>query len=242
MYWSNSKFADFVRGTVKPQSETYEGWEQWNAQAKKAHPVRYWITEDVFDFIQNIIFWPHNKINSIGFWFKNRFIIKSHCLTAHPTDIPPGQWCDLSERLLYCSFNELVNFVEIECANLERPGRGRSARLGKKYLKYCISLVYNEEWGCAPDDPLYGQPMPQAKTYSEILNLYLWWTETRPKRKDPHDESDQSLWPWDTTLSDEEREKLRASIEKTSNIEQQYRDEDDEMLISLIRTRHHLWT
>jgi hypothetical protein len=55
-----------------------------------------------------------------------------------------------------------------------------------------------------------GKLTPFAKSCKEIKRLYVWWTEKRPKRKNPE------LDKW--------------------------YDEDDKMLMDLIKIRRSLWT
>jgi hypothetical protein len=45
-YWTCSKFADWVRGTMKPVATDGDGWKKWKDQAKKKHPFRYWVAEE----------------------------------------------------------------------------------------------------------------------------------------------------------------------------------------------------
>ena len=241
-YFSNSKFADWVRGVPKPRAETADGWSRWRDSTKKSHPIRYWLAEELLDGIDEVINWPRNTVNS-GIWYlKNRYFIKSHCLTANPRDIKPGQWCDLAERLLYCSFNELVDFVEVECASIILSGRSR--RLGEKYLTDIINMVYTEEWGIEKDDPLYGQPMPQSDNHQEILDLYHWWLE-RPNRTNPScpfPDNGIEMFLTPEKLSPQDREQVDQWIKLSNETDERYRREDDEMLIRLVKVRHSLWT
>jgi len=57
-YWSCSKLADQIRGTVKGGAKTGSGWREWEENAKQNHPIRYWIAEEALDAIQNFIWWP----------------------------------------------------------------------------------------------------------------------------------------------------------------------------------------
>jgi hypothetical protein len=208
-YWSCSPLADWIRGTAKPYAETGEGWDEWRERAKTQYPVRYWIAEEGLDILQDIVNWPMDKIHSIRYYINNRWITRSHALTAHPRDIPRGEWRDVGNRFLPCLFNELVDFVEVEQAwhnvlwdkeKLKEFGppwyrkwfglRGwRSRESGLDYLNWAGELRIGEDWGVDPDDKDYGQLTPQAKNAREIKELYLWWTEVYPNRPDPYDAS-----------------------------------------------------
>ena len=76
--------------------------------------MRYWIAEEALDYLQDFITWPVRKIYDIKYYINNRWVSKTHALTASVKDIPRGEWRDVGHRFLPCLFNELVDFVEIE--------------------------------------------------------------------------------------------------------------------------------
>lgn len=208
-YWSCSKFADWLRGTNKLKAGTGDEWCDWRVDAKTKHPVRYWIAEEGLDMVQNFLWYPVDKIYDLKYYINNRWVTRTHSLTAHPRDIKPGQWCDVGNRFLPCLFNELVDYVEVELAwwhiawNSEERAKynvpfyafgwfrwrvWRSPEAGLDNLKWQMGLTYNEEW-LKPDDPKFGKPTPQAVAAKEIHDLYTWWTTTYRNRPDPHDAS-----------------------------------------------------
>jgi hypothetical protein len=244
-YWSCSKFANWVRGLDKPNIETWEGWKEWRETGKKNHPIRFWISEELLDMIQDVFYYPSDKFNQVRIYFLNRWIDKTNSLTANKKDIKPGQWCDLSERILYCLFNELQIFVEKE---LTREG----AKGGLEYLNWASTLRYDDEW--CKDKDYYNELTPQAKSSIEIKELYLWWTETYRNRPDPLDASgsmeyfrlsreandSKDIFAEDST---EELKQMKEETHKRLNeIESQYDEEDTQMLIRLIKVRKSLWT
>jgi len=208
-YWSCSKFADWIRGTTKGGAKTSDGWDSWEKTAKSKYPIRYWIAEEALDSIQNFIWWPVDKIYDIKYYINNRWVSRTHSLTAHPRDIKPGQWCDVGYRFLPCLFNELQDFVEVELAwwhlawNREerhkynmpwwavgwwRVRLWRCPQAGLDNLKWQSELVWKEH-ECKPGSKLIGKPTYQAEKALEILALYKWWTETYRNRPDPHEAS-----------------------------------------------------
>jgi hypothetical protein len=265
-YWSNTKFADWLRGVKKPQAESSSGWKKWDAEAKAKHPIRFWVVEEVFDKLQKFIYWPVDKLYNIKYYMVNRWIDQSHALVAHSKHIKPGQYRDFDYRILVCLFDELVDFVEIEKAycnyrwNEEKQkemkwwqvGRWRtrtwrSAEAGLEYLKWETTLT-DEEW---IDDKSQAKPTLQAKTAKEIIALYEWWTETYPNRPDPMDESGWSAYCDDKRdrgieflEDDPEEDKWDTSSMHTKmrEMEKAYETEDTEMLIRLIKIRGSLWT
>lgn len=209
-YWSCTKFADWIRGKNKPYAETGEGWRTWKRTSKESNPIRYWIAEEGLDRLQDAIMSPIDFLYSIKYYINNRWVTKSHALTAHPHHIKPGDWCDVGNRFLPCLFSELVDFVEIEQAwhhvvwdndaktKFKTPWWAygwfrwrtwRNAEAGLEYLNWASNLTMNEEWGIEPSDPNFDKPTHQAIAAKEILALYKWWTEVYPNRPDPHDVS-----------------------------------------------------
>lgn len=268
-YWSCSPFADWLRGTAKPEAETSQGWNLWNRAAQASHPVRYWLAEDGLDAVQNFVHWPLDRLNDVRYYINNRWVSRTHACTAHPKDIRPGEWSDVGNRFLPCLFNELVDFVEIEqawhhcCWDTEarrkystpwwRSGwlRWRAWRCpeaGLAYLDWAGGLVADETWGVHPGASGYGEPTHQALAAREIKELYTWWKEVRPQRPDPYISSGwnqlcqdrRDMW-WDDE-TEEQRAETRDRLDRLSQLEAEYEREDEEMLIRLIRVRRHLWT
>jgi hypothetical protein len=210
-YWSCSKFADWLRGTPKGGAKTSDDWEAWRKQAESSHSVRYWLAEEGLDYLQNFLYAPVDLLYAIKYYINNRWVSRTHSLTAHPSDIKPGQWCDVGHRFLPCMFNELVDFVEVELAwsNIawDQESRAkynppfwasgwfrwrtwRCPQAGIDNLKWQMTLTLDREY---PDQDIpadkIGVPTPQAVRARELYDLYIWWTETRSKRVDPYEAS-----------------------------------------------------
>jgi hypothetical protein len=208
-YWSCSPFADWLRGTKKLGAGTAEEWDEWTTQAQIKHNFRYWLAEEALGHIQDFVTWPVRKLYDIKYYINNRFVTRTHSLTAHPRDIKPGQWQDVGNRFLPCLFNELVDFVEIETAWShvawgEKEDRAkynppfyasgwwrwrtwRCPQAGLDNLKWQSELIHNEDY--CKDQPYYMKPTPQAVKAQEILALYTWWTEVYPNRPDAYNAS-----------------------------------------------------
>jgi hypothetical protein len=207
-YWSCTPFADWLRGTKKLSAGTSEEWDDWTTRAQMKHNFRYWLAEEALGHIQDFVTWPIRKIYDVKYYINNRWVTRSHSLTAHPRDIKPGQWRDVGDRFLPCLFNELVDFVEIETAwhqiAWDNEGRHkynppfyasgwfrwrtwRCPEAGLDNLKWQSELTHNEDY--CKDQPYYMKPTPQAVKAREILDLYTWWTEVYPNRPDPYEAS-----------------------------------------------------
>lgn len=271
-YWSCSKFANWLRGSPKPHAATSEGWDEWERSASGFSPVRFWLAEEGLGKLQSFVYWIPDALYSIKYYAKNRWVRSTHALTASKQDIPPGQWRDVGDRFLPCLFNELVDFVEVELAwsnivwdkeaakKYNAPwwasgwfswGEWRCPSAGLDNLAWQRALVWSEN-EVGDDADMIGKRTPQAERADEIFALYTWWTETYRNRPDPHEASGWSevcrkntelngdKWTMSThpSLKEESSKALAAS----NDIESQYEQEDEEMLIRLIKIRGSLWT
>lgn len=271
-YWTCSKFADWLRGTPMPGAQTSKGWKQWRAEAKSRHPFRYWLADDALDYLQTLVYYVPDKLYAAKYYINNRWITRTHSLTAHPRNIKPGNWCDVGDRFLPCMFNELVDFVEVELAWWHLVWEDKEKR--KKYnapwwrfgwwnlrawrcpqagldnLEWQMSLT--RDW-LSDDDPDRWKLSEQAERAKEILELYKWWTEVYPNRPDAMDASGWSdyceqrraagedLLDFEDRTPEQEAQSQKA-LDLSHKIEEQYNQEDENMMIRLIRIRQSLWT
>jgi hypothetical protein len=233
----------------KPDAATSEEWDTWNHTFKTRHPILYPVIEDWLDKAQDVVMFPYDVFDSIRVYIRNRFVTRTHLMD---TTLTPGEWHETDERMLYGMFNTLVDFVEIEkahmwniCSSDEdgikkrsrwlRWGEDRAPEYGIAYLNWEIKL---EDEYCAR----------QVDCAQEQLDLYTWWKDIRPNRPDAYEVTGwnelnddlpiNSTMAYDTELSQQIRE---ASI-KVGELEEQWHDEDNQMLIRLINIRRSLWT
>ena len=252
-YWSNSKLADWIRGTPKPKAATMEEWAAWRKNAK-VEALRYWIAEEFLDDVQDVVFFPQTIWHKFGYWYHNRFISQRHVLK---TGLKKGKWHEFDQRLLHGMFNELVDFVECEGAWMDcvfddtykRPWfrkfrEFREPERGIKRLKWQMGLKM--EYGDTPDEP-----SPQAEYAKELYTLYLWWKEVRPARPDPYDVSgwnaycasqrSDEVFFLANERDEEDQAKVNSMLDQMRDLEKQYDDEDEEMMIRLIKLRKSMW-
>jgi len=274
-YWSCTPFADWIRGTTKLKMGTGEEWHEWETRAKSAYPIRWWIAEEGLDHLQDFVTWPVRKIYDIKYYINNRWVSRTHALTAHPRDIKPGQWCDVGNRFLPCLFNELVDFVEVEQAwhyiawdeearkKYQAPfwswgwfrwRTWRCREAGLAHLEWSMSLTLDKDWGVEEGSENYGQPTGQALRAKEIKELYMWWTTVYRYRPDPHDASGWTDYcdalrkergtNWISLESKDPNTKDAGdkALELLQKIEKEYEEEDEAMMIRLIKIRDSLWT
>lgn len=273
-YWSCSKFADWVRGTNKLSMGTSEEWDEWTTTAQMKHNFRYWLAEEGLSHLQDFVTWPTRKLYAIKYYINNRWVTRTHSLTASPRDIKPGTWSDVGHRFLPCMFNELVDFVEVELAwwhlawsPEERPKYNmpwwavgwwrvrtwRCPQAGLDNLDWQRSLRWKED-EVGKDFKGLGELTPQAVKAQEILDLYTWWTTTYRNRPDPYDASGWTEYCEASRLanggklsfSGDKSPELKEMSDRThkllQEIEAAYEQEDEDMMIRLIKVRHGLWT
>ena len=256
-YWSIGKFSDFVRGVPKLKNGSAQEWTEWRIKLEKERPIRYWMAEDGLDMLQNFFCWPTDKIYAVKYYIINRFVSHTNALVASHEHIKPGQYVDLDTRILFCLFDELVNYVEVEAAHLNfqfdsekrqdlkwwqvgrwRTRTWRNPEAGIDYLKWEISLIDNDS----------GISSSQSIGAQEILNLYTWWKEIYPNRPDACEISGYNDYCEDKRkrgvefFCDDPGYDVSDILKKSSEIEDKYREEDTEMLCRLIRVRGNLWT
>ena len=239
------KLENLIRGSTPPESLIPEQFAQWDKAAKEAHPLRYWLAETLLYKLVALINWPGKSIHHLVYRINNRWIARTHALTAHPKAIPRGEWRDVGDRFLPCMFNELVNFVEIENPRFQVGGnRERWKEYGRPWIHHFFFL---STWRCpkAGIDHLKWQatltnedhlregeevgPSAQARAAMEILKLYTWWKEIIPARNSAEEAGD-----WDSYYE------LRRS-KGFDSVPIGDEDEEEQMMVRLIRIRRALW-
>lgn len=247
-YWNCNKLADWIRGSKKPYALGWEDWDNWHKQAQKKHPIRYWIAETGLKKLQDIVYYPYDLYHLTKIYIKNRWIDKCHLIN---TGLIPGCYYDFDTKILHGLFYELVDYVEVELAlmnkwtsknkNKYRFVNGRCSKAGIDYLNWSAKLTYGKDWIMDKKDPHYNKPTPQAISAKKIKELYLWWTVKRPQRKDAYELSKYSEI-YNNKNKRENKKEIKKAIDKLEKIEKKYDDEDTKKLIELIKLRHSIWT
>ena len=243
------KLLNWIRGCDKPEAATMKEWREWQEMAKSKHPIRFWIVEEGFDHIKYFVMWPINRLYNIKYYIVNRFITKTHTLQSH---LKKGEYWDLDTRMLHCMFDELVNFVEIDKAWMRvmwgdrdikapkwaagwfRTRTWRSPVAGVEYLRWEQTLTNSD-----------GTPSEQAINATELEELYVWWKHTRHSRPEPMDVSGWNeycdIFRGFGMLERDVTEDEMKMIQHINELENQYNQEDTEMLIRLVKIRGSLW-
>lgn len=221
------KFKDWFE-MYPPEFSTAEEWDEIDRTNKRKYPIRCFINDVL---IPNTI-WPIKHLyDDVRSKIKFGLFERHHLINTKLS----RDYHEVDTRMLYGTFSLLVDFVEIEKAWMELIcnrdykrrwwnllGRFRDREMGLAYLDWEITLIGSET------------DSRQGKDAQIIKDLYLWWTEVRPKRMDPYDLMDG----WDD-MSSEEKSSVSRQI---NNIETAEYKEDNEMLKKLIDVRDSLWT
>lgn len=216
-YWAHSKLAVWLErrvGIIQPHALPWGEWDKYHADCRAKAPVTYWITHTLFDKAQVFLSWPADQLYRLTCFVKNLYG-QTHALTG---TLPMGQWCDLAYRMEHCIFGQFVKFIEVE-KGLER-------------LMWELTLTAE----CAS----------QAESAAEQLAIYNWCTDVLPNRVDSYVASGLSAFNVGRELfapmNEEDKAQWLALHEVQTAIDTKYSDEDEEMLIRLIKIRRTLWT
>ena len=265
-YWSCSQIADWVRGTKEPKLATLEQWEQWEVEAKAAHPIRFWIAETALDNIRRILTRPYAAVEALRIYITNRFGCHIHALTANREHLVRGKYYDLDYRLVVCIFDEFVRFIDGEAAAMmiddhkQVPLKNRlpvirwfteynNPEQGLAFITSQASEVYSVESGLSDNNPLVGSPTQSAIVWKQLLNVYLWYKNEYPCQKTADELSGYSAHVaqyghhWSrNVLSHKLAEERRQLAKIRDRIEQEQYDQVTEHLTTILRYRTTLWT
>lgn len=249
-YWSNTSLARKIQQLggveVKPTSATMEEWNMW--ETKNKGKFAYWLTEEMFDRVQDFITWPKNKLNELTYWYENRFVSKTHAVV---TELERGVWHECDDLMLHANFQILVDFIREQKAWMNYISDGampvswhkkkwpfrRFVKLndeenGLAYLDWEMTLKYDDGW-MDETHPDFGKPTHQAKAAQVMCELYHWWVYERPNRCNPYQD------PWYEEIKSNFGDEYYKEIHR---IEKMYEEEDTKMLIRLIKIRGSMWT
>lgn len=157
---------------------------------------------------------PFKQIREFRYYLKNRFIRKPHLID---TKLKKGQWWDTDSRLLYGMMNLLIEFVE-----KERP----------------FEVV------------IWDSDDVSIHVKKEILTIKAWW-ENYNNRKNEISEA-LSTWhdmkfgkdsdDWIDKINEDDTPEIDKAFKYLHELENKLHEEEEEMLIRLVKIRDYLWT
>lgn len=216
-YTFSSIVRKLFKMTPQPKYATIQEWQYWEETSKKENPFIYWFLGDFLYKLEHIAMSPYNLFDSFRVYVRNRFFDKTHTLQ---TRLKKGRYWEIDTKILHGCFEALVDFVEIENTTMMLWTNNEEA---KKYWRYKSRIfrfksIRSRELGLkylrttSGTDPEY---VVCQKRDQEIIDLYLWWKDERPKRVDPYmlkDTPITSIIELDTQQEEEDTEKLKQLI------------------------------
>lgn len=203
-HYSGSKLVDWIREKVfkfeRPVALPLNDWDKWKKETKAAHPVGWFVTEVVPDWLEKI---PENTIDHID---EVRYFISNWRGGTHRLNstLSVGKWHEYSERMLFSCFDSFVDHIEIEEAHSHIAWREKGEMDKYQVPWYARSrwFRWGATWRCPqagidhlkwemtldipdPNDPNWHASPHQAASAKEKMELYVWWKSIRPQRGDP---------------------------------------------------------
>lgn len=270
-YYSNNLFFVWLRdklGINKPAALPWGQWQLWEDDLKARRPVAYFLTETLPEWLEKPAEWIVDPIDSAIYYVRRRWIHRSHLIN---TGLPPGKYYGVDTLYLHGMFNQLVKFVEEEkawmCIRWEsKEDREKykvpfwvdnwylrwfpwnNPQAGIDHLKWEMGLEYDESQN-------------QINSALETYTLYLWWKEIRSKRDIEQDawtesgmknfydimdkkygEGKWNILSGNSKLTRAERQEYDRISKMQQKIEEDWHQEDEDMMIRLVRLRRSLWT
>ena len=204
-----------------PDALPWGGWTKWDAVTKKKHPISWIFLDTIPDFISDC----YRPIRDAYYHLKCKYVLKHHHIKIDVGRFFVGNdwnadnplrnyhWLDTDTKILFGNFQILVDFVEKE-----------------------KDIV---DWSADPKT---------QEVYEEFTELYKWWTEERPNRPDAYPsvtdyglDHEEIFGPAADRNNPAYREWSKA-VADAGLKEEEYNNEDTEMLIRLITIRDYLWT
>ena len=240
-----------------PGSMSSKGWRLFREEFKEKAPIRYYFHND---FRKNFV-WPFKwKYRDGKYWIRYRTFDRYHIVD---TGLKPDYY-EIDTRMLHASFNMLKEFVEVEQAwsSYCWSDEYKKASWCEKHMPFYRVFypfrrpdigITHFEWASTLDDPSlppHQRMELQAEAARETLILYNWWVNERPNRKEVVVPSykNQGLGDIMSSLdSDFDRtapdyvEHEKAMTERMDQ-EEAWKQEDEDMLIRLVKIRRSLWT
>lgn len=248
-------------GIAKPYALSWDGWDDYEKEAKKKAPFVYWIGDTFLPKLKEIVTWPYTKLCDARYFLYNGFVAQTSTMKS---SLKFGAYHGVDTQMLHCTFDTFINFIEVEKAWMNVVFSDEAKKQFKVPFWRRVYLLRWAVWRC-PEAGLSHLKWEieecdhesQSESAKEQLALYNWW-KARDSRPDP--------WNLPVQVSDEieaiygkeighnfffserstinafHKDKYGKALDHASALEEQYKNEDDEMLLRLIKIRHHLWT
>ncbi len=243
-----------------PGALSSKGWRLFKKEFRKNAPIRFWIKNDFRHAVILPIKWKKEAIKD---WIRYRTYDRYHVIK---TGLKPDYY-GVEQQMLHVNFNLLKDFVEVEqawqhwCWSDERKAdksiyhrRWPFAFFFRHNFRRPDLGIKHFEWAATLDDPAlppHDRCDHQAVAAREIMALYNWWVTERPARKEIDvpgygsqglDDDLLACFDDDFDRDSEDYKAHTAAMEKQNKLEEEWLEEDETMLIRLVKVRQSLWT
>lgn len=201
----------------RPGALTWEEWGGWYAENKKKYPIKYFLSETIPRWFAVKI---TMRLSHYKYWLVSHTIRRYHKLDLRQpfTDTEDDYrwgWVDEDAQLLFANFNILCNYVRA----INNP-------------KYC-NFNYSDESLKKLEEH---ESFEQIKHLKEVKVLYEYWTI---HRKEKLRKRAALLHEWAVNKKNDTDKKRWNALQE---YEKEIDNEEEEMLIRLIKIRKGLWT
>ncbi len=243
-----------------PGALSSKGWRLFKDEFQEKAPIRFWFSNTAYRAYVLPIKWKYETACN---WMRYRTFDQYHKLH---TGLPPG-YHGPEKQMMHVSFNILKDFVECELSQnsyMWSPEFEQERTWWSKHMPfyYQFRRWFNPfrsrewafkyfDWATGLDDPALlpdQYSKNQAISAREIRDLYVWWVDTVPSRK-LHERTEYSnqglgdLGMLDSDFNREEKDfkEYKRIAKLNSELAKEWADEDDEMLVRLVKVRRALW-
>lgn len=253
-YWSNTKFADCLRGVFgiekQPKVATYEGWHVYAQNAKTASKIGYFLAESL-NTLQNIWLYLPDKYNH---FLAQQSNIRDNVHVLR-TNTKRGQWVDLADKIPDALMLSVIDFVENECFHAYIIGYETGSNLINRYqnqsrfsrvffpvkIPYCIKAMYGFLWLNTQIDVCVTKRDRERHPYEKIKAAYEF-AKYRYTDFDAYVESGLAdLYKVDKNIFSSNAAKDDAYA-RVREIEKQFNKDVEKYSNIIVRYRKHLWT
>jgi len=212
------RFKKFI-GIPYPYALSLDGWDDWKTATQLKMPIRWWLFETVPDFInKSFMYKVKFTLTDLKWGFIHRYIRKHQYNIIRPSTLPPAYY-DARDLILHANMHVLANFLEHEKES---------------------GIV---DWGATEET---------QHVWSEANAIYEWWINKYPNRDEeldkkyplPKEDNDEKpmLWMFYSKYENTpEAVEYKALLTKRSEEELVWEQEEEEMLIRLMKIRLSLW-
>lgn len=183
------------------------------------------------------MWFDHTRLSKAIWWVRHRIEPKNRYHVHKLRSLPPGYY-DPSDQILHHAFDIFAEFMEYQLS-------------GKSHVVWEYSKEHYPEWMLEDEEQLKSMNEEITRRnhiWSEMKDLYHWWTVVYPNQEDTLPEYDNIPKEWGTMamFKDEYRDTpevkaWRRNADLRNEMEDKWLQEENDNLIRLAKIRHSLW-